>query len=379
MKIACVSTSSVPSSTANSIQVMKVCHALAQLGHQVVLLLPENNERNDPASQGWERLSSHYGLATPFEIRWLKSSPAWKRYDFAWKAVRTAKSMQAGLIYTWTAQAGWFSLLNGIPVILEMHDRVAGRLGPFVFRQYLTWPGHKRTLVITEALAHVLETDFRVRFSPEQLIIAPNGVDLERYANLPDPTRARQVLGLPEGCTAVYSGHFYAGRGMNILFSLALNFPQVQFLWIGGRPEDVERMRVRLEKAGLKNVLLTGFIENSRLPPYQAAGDILLMPYERAIEGSSGGNSADICSPMKMFDYLASGRAIITSDLPVIREVLNEKNAVFCPPDDIPAWQEAFGALIADPSRRQALSAQARQDGQRYNWITREEKALNGF
>jgi glycosyltransferase involved in cell wall biosynthesis len=105
------------------------------------------------------------------------------------------------------------------------------------------------------------------------------------------------------------------------------------------------------------------------------------MPYERAIAGSSGGNSAEICSPMKMFDYLACGRAILTSDLPVIHEVLNQANACFCPPPpgDLPAWTRALAGLLQDAPRRQALAAQAHLDSRRYSWQARARQALEGF
>ena len=377
MKIACVATSRVPSSTANSIQVMKVAHALAQNGHQVRLFVPGNPRESDQ-KPSWEHLAAHYGLNTPFEIRWLPSQPAWKRYDFAWKAVRAARAMRAEVVYTWTAQAGLMALWHGMPALLEVHDRFTGRLGPLVFRLFRRWPGKKRVLVITQALRERLEQQAGP-FREGELIIAPNGADVARYAELPEPCAARRQLGLKETFTAVYSGHFYPGRGMDVLLGLALRFPQAQFLWVGGRPEDVEGWRERLAGAGLSNVSLTGFVENRGLPLYQAAAEVLLMPYEQVIAGSSGGNSAEICSPMKMFDYLAAGRAIISSDLPVIHEVLNERNAVFCPPADTQAWQEAFAALMQDAARREALSAQAKADAERYKWTIREEKALRNF
>jgi glycosyltransferase involved in cell wall biosynthesis len=129
----------------------------------------------------------------------------------------------------------------------------------------------------------------------------------------------------------------------------------------------------------LNNVHLTGFIENRHLPLYQAAGDVLLMPYERSISGSSGGNSADICSPMKMFDYLACGRAILTSELPVLHEVLNERNAVFCPPQDLAAWRHTLSELFSDESRRIELGEHARQDAALYTWRGRVQRALQGW
>lgn len=373
MKIACSATSQVPSSTANSIQLMKACQALAQNGHQVCLWVPGSQ------STAWEQLAGHYGLNTAFEVRWLPSRPRLKRYDFTLHALREARAWGADVIYTWMLQMAVLGLWRGLPVVLELHDRPTGLLGPRLFRAYLRSPGTKRLLTITHALQHALEKDYQTQFALHQVVIGPNGADLERYLNLPDAPAARRQLGLPEMLTAVYSGHFYAGRGMDLLLNLAQRLPQVMFLWVGGRPEVVEEWRLRLAQAGVNNVRLTGFVENRILPLYQSAGDVLLMPYETSIAGSSGGNSVEICSPMKMFEYMAAGRAILTSDLPVLHEVLNENSAVFCPPQDVAAWQAALAALLADGERRQRLGMQARADVQAYTWRERAARVMDGL
>jgi glycosyltransferase involved in cell wall biosynthesis len=129
----------------------------------------------------------------------------------------------------------------------------------------------------------------------------------------------------------------------------------------------------------IENITLTGFVQNSQLPLYQAASDILLMPYENVITGSSGGNSTSYASPMKMFEYMASKRAIISSDLPVIREVLNSSNAFLCPPENIDAWSQAIGYLITKERDRHALAQQAWLDVQKYTWLERATNALAGF
>jgi glycosyltransferase involved in cell wall biosynthesis len=104
------------------------------------------------------------------------------------------------------------------------------------------------------------------------------------------------------------------------------------------------------------------------------------MPYGKVIGISSGGgNSAAISSPLKMFEYLATGRAMIASDLPVFHEVLNERNAVFCPPDNMPAWTAAVRDLLNDPTRRDSLASQAKQDSLRYSWTERATRALDGL
>ena len=90
MKILCATTSRVPSSTANSIQAMKACHALAVLGHEVRLLLPAGSfPPGQPPS--WPSLAAHYGLNQAFQIEGRKTWPVLKRYDLAWDAVQQAR------------------------------------------------------------------------------------------------------------------------------------------------------------------------------------------------------------------------------------------------------------------------------------------------
>lgn len=374
MRIAVIAPSRVPSNTANSIQVMKVCQALAQLGHAVCLWVPGEK------ATAWEQLSDFYGVQTPFEIVWLPTQPRLKRYDLALSSVNRAVGWQADAIYTWMPQAAVYGQLRGLPVVLEVHDRPTGKLGPWLLQRTVKMRGRKRLAVITRALVRVLEDEFGLPIPEENLVIAPDAVDLERYDNLPDAPSARRRLGLPpDQITAVYTGHLYAGRGVELLLGLARAFPQVHFLLVGGNPQSVENCRKQVGELGLANVTLTGFIANQKLALYQAAGDILLMPYGRMIAGSSGGNTADICSPMKMFEYMAAGRAILSSDLPVLREVLNERNAVFCAADDLESWKAGLQSLLDDPEWMLALGQQALKDAQPYSWKSRAALTLNNL
>jgi glycosyltransferase involved in cell wall biosynthesis len=373
MKIACISASKVPSDTANSIQAMKACQALQQTGHQVTLLVP-GKETLD-----WQAAEAHYGLITPFQVERVPTDPRWKRYDFAWRAVRRARELGADLVYAWPPQAALMAAWQGMPVLLELHGEPEGRLGPWVLDRFLNARGKKRLLPITQALLERIERRYGLRLPPEEAVIVPNGVDLERYASLPEAQEARRMLGLPQKVTAGYTGHMYPGRGMELLFSLAQRFPEVSFLWVGGRPEDVQAWQKRLEAQGLTNVTLTGFVENSRLPLYQAAADILMMPYELRIEGSSGGNSVEICSPMKMFEYMAAGRAILSSRLPVIAEVLDEGSARLAAPEDVEAWTQALEEMLADQPGREKQAEAARALVEQYTWKRRAQRALEGF
>src|SRR4030043_2163326 len=375
MKVAAISASQVPTTTANSIQVIKACQAISQLGHDVHLFVPRYGRSPDNVE-----FTSMYGLTPQFSIEWLPSRPAFHRYDLAFQAIRMALRWKADIAYGWLVQAGIFSLLAHLPVIIELHGPPEGRFGPTLFRLFQKIPGKKRILPFTHALAKQIQDRFDFDIDDPLLTrVSPNGVDLEKYMDLPDPKMARNFLGLPQGITAVYSGHLYPGRGMSMMVEFARCFPQIYFLWVGGNPSEVSKWREHLKTESIVNITLTGFIQNSQLPLYQAAADILLMPYEKIIAGSSGGNSASYASPMKMFEYMASKRAIISSDIPVIREVLNSTNAVLCPPEDIAAWSQAIECLVSDAGKRLSFAEQAWQDVQQYSWRERARNALSGF
>lgn len=364
MKIICIAASQVPSDTANSIQAMKVAQSFLQLGHEVVLLVPGEV----PPAASTRDLARHYGLSRVPTVEWL---PVGNRRLFPWNAVHRARCLGADLVYCWPLQSAALGLLTGMPALLELHDLPAGRFGPLWLKLFRILPGRKRLLPITDALRRAL------RLPEKDTLIAPDGVDLERYAALPDPVSARRILGLPGAITVLCTGHLYAGRGADLFLALAEKFPAASFVWVGGRPAEVEAWKARA--AHLANVTFTGFVPNERIPSYQAAGDVLLMPYGRTVAASSGGNTAEVCSPMKMFEYMAAGGAILTSDLPVLREVLDEGMAVFCPPEDAGAWESALGGLLGDETRRQALGRRARSAVQAYSWVERAKRLLQGF
>jgi len=399
MKIAVITNSRIPSLTANSIQAMKVTQALSQLGHEIRMFAPAETE---PASP--ELLMTHYGLRLTPDLKLIPSIKLFKRLDFVVLAQNAAEKFGADLIYTWLPQSAVLGLWSGYPVVLEMHADVAGRMGAWWLRQFWKARGQKVMTVTTSALRNALERSTKIQFKDDALLVAPNGVELEKYDGLPSPVEARHQLNLPDGLTVGFTGHIYPGRGADLLFELAKQIPQVNFLWVGGTPELVDFWRGKLAEAKMTNVTMTGFMKHESIPLYQAAADILLMPYSRSISASSGQDIAEVINPMKLFEYMASARAIVSADLPSIREVLNEGNAVFCEPgesgignwelaggrvglgvlpspyqDYIAEWKAAIEALLADEARRRELGNQARQDVGQLTWVKREQRVMNLF
>ncbi|MEW6242163.1 MAG: glycosyltransferase, partial [Chloroflexota bacterium] len=204
MKIVAIAGSRIPSDTANSIQVMKACQALVQLGHNLTLLVPGPQPANLPTLN----LQQIYGLQTGFPIEWMDQT---HRRLFTLSAVLRARALEPNLLYVWLPQSAVFGLLARMTTVFEIHIQPSGFFGPFWHRAFAALPGRKRLACITESLQRTLEGDFRMRMRAQDVILAPNGVELERFASLPDPETARRLIGLPSASTILCAGHLYTG------------------------------------------------------------------------------------------------------------------------------------------------------------------------
>ena len=385
MKIVLIAPTYLPALRANTIQVMKMAQAIATLGHNLTVLVPQVGGEGRQFS--WDDLIHQYGLSSQFKIEWLSTHPRMRSYDFGLKSVSRSRELGAELIYTRLPQSAAFSSRLGIPTIHEIHDLPKGRMGPLMLRCFLKGNGARALVVITSALRNAIEDKYGNLLSDRKgysipLIVEPDGVDLARYQNIPTPQQARHSLSkylplLPSSFLAGYTGNFYPGRGSDMILFIANQLPNVHFLLVGGETTDVNRVRQKVDTLGLKNITLTGFIPNAEIGQYQAACDVLLMPYQHKIAASSGGDIAKYLSPMKLFEYMACGRPIISSDLPVLKEILNQENAILLPPDDLTAWVSAIKELRMNPDEGAKLAAQAQQDVQKYAWEARAQKIIS--
>jgi glycosyltransferase involved in cell wall biosynthesis len=119
-------------------------------------------------------------------------------------------------------------------------------------------------------------------------------------------------------------------------------------------------------------------VPNAEIPKYQSACDVLLMPYQPQVSASSGGDIGRYLSPMKLFEYLACGRAICSSNLLVLQEILSPEAAVLLPPDDLESWIAAIDELRKNPTLRRELGDKARATAKLYSWQARAEKIFEG-
>jgi glycosyltransferase involved in cell wall biosynthesis len=169
-----------------------------------------------------------------------------------------------------------------------------------------------------------------------------------------------------------YFGSLYPGRGIDIIEGMAKRMPDSLFVVFGPPGQNLEFER-RVNKVHL-NVRFYGFVSHKEIHRNMLECDFLLMPYQRTVSiGPSGSDTSKWMSPMKMFEYMAAARPIISSDLPVLHEVLTDKvNALLVTPDNIQKWVEAASSLRDDSSLRDRLAFNARSDYEsKYNWGAR--------
>src|SRR5688572_6718584 len=164
MTIVAIAGATIPSDTANSMQVMKACQALVQLGHELTLIVPGNRPSKVVD------LKSHYDLQIDFPIEWLASV---SRRLFTWQAVRRGRALKADVLYVCFPHSAVFGLLHNPPVIFEIHIQPTGLLGPLWHRVFANLHGRKRFVSITHALVNMLERDYNMRLKPDEVVIAP--------------------------------------------------------------------------------------------------------------------------------------------------------------------------------------------------------------
>jgi len=363
MKIAYLSSAAVPSTSAHSLQVMKMCRAMQQEGHAVTLVLPPADGKSPSPD-----LDRMYGVEIRFPLLRVGLSPLLGRKGLARSLSGRAARLSPDMVYTRGVDIAWAAAARGLLTTVEIHALPAGWLGPWYLRMLARNPA-VRMVAISRPLESMLRRGYPALGS-RPILVAPDAVDLERYADLPSPRQARARLGFPAaGFTAGYFGSLVAGRGVDLIIELAGRLPDVLFLVCGGDASAATGWKRRA--ADRENIRWMGHVPNAELPLYQAACDALLMPYQKEVTIQGRGNTAEIMSPMKLYEYMAAGRLILSSDLPALRVILNENNSVLLPGDAIDPWAAALEKARRSKSWAGSLAGQARKDVQPHTWRNR--------
>lgn len=365
MRILYLSGFPIPSRAAHAVHVMKMCQALAKNGHEVTLFA---GGRPDDRR---EDLYGYYGVQDTFSLKLLPlvavRGATLLSLPQLYRALR-AYDRRDTLVYARSIYGAFLAGRMEFRLVYEAHAPPPHVLIHWLEKRLFGMDGFQKLIVISESLQRIYASTYG---SIRRVEVCHGAADIPPTGALP----AHAWPGRPERLQIGYVGHLYRGRGIDLILGCAQRLPAYDFHVIGGTEHDLEYWRPQ----GGANVYFHGFIPPAQVPAALSRCDVLLLPYQKGL--SLGGRNIDTSawmSPMKLFEYMAARRAIVASDLPVLREVLNEGNALLVRPDDLDDWIAALGACEA-PSYRERHAAGAYADFlANYTWEKRAARALQG-
>jgi len=290
---------------------------------------------------------------------------------------RLARRMRPDLCFADDVRSGLALASGGAPVIVEFHSMQfhASRLGRAALRRLANHPGLRGLITISGALRDDL--------------IAASGVDADRVSVAPEAARSRSDDELrapaptwlapsmrPGALQVGYTGSLYGGRGVELMIELARRQPEVDVHVLGGPAAQADLLRQRSDRPA--NLHVHGLRPVADAERLQAAVDVLLAPYSASVATPGGVDTARWMSPMKAFEYLAAGRPMICSDLPVLREILIDgETALLAAADDVGAWSAALARLANDVELRRRIGSSGREVHRaRFTWAARTDALL---
>ncbi len=383
-KLIYIANARIPTEKAHGFQICKMCEEFASVGLEVELWVP--TRRNQPKKSAF----SFYNLAENFKIvripafDFLSLAKYLGRFSFYLqtmnffvKVVRRRSVDKNTIIFSRQPEIIWQFSRKGFKTIYECHD----------------WLGKKKrmSLYFLRRASFIITTNDHIKsgflengFSSQNILAAPNGIDLKVFDLPLNKQEALAKLNLSEKIKneivekkiLLYTGSFKTmgvDKGINeIMEALKILDSNVFFAAVGGSTCDIEFYNQMASGLGVSSrVLLVSHVSQKELAVWQKAADILLMPFPKKAHYEY------FMTPLKMFEYMASQRPIIASDLPSIREVLNEKNCLFCQPQDAEDLAEKIKFLLANDEYGKKITAQAYADVKNYTWDKRVGDILN--
>ncbi|MEE1896847.1 glycosyltransferase family 4 protein [Flavobacterium rakeshii] len=212
---------------------------------------------------------------------------------------------------------------------------------------------------------------------------------LHDCANIVDDSKIAEVeLNGKQKISVGYVGSAFLGKGVEVIIELAKKCLDIDFYIIG---VDFNDIPINVSNSFSGNVYFVGRVGNSLVPSYIKLFDICLLPNQKSVligrffwddDAHNDANSMDIgkyTSPLKLFEYMAQKKPIISSNIDSIKEVLlNNKNALIVESDNIASWEKALYELVNNESIRKELGLAAYNTFiDKYTWSKRVDSYIN--
>jgi glycosyltransferase involved in cell wall biosynthesis len=362
------------------VHIEELTSAIKKLGHEIILVGPGAIEK--------EQFGSDAGF-----IAWLKRSlPAFVyellEFGYSFPAFlrlwRTARAHRPDGIYERYSlffPAGiWLHRLLRIPLLLEINAPLLNERSCYGglqltrlarWSEEYVWRGADFVLPVTQVLAEFVS---RTGVQESRIVVTPNGVDREKFQYQPGRIAAKQALGLEGSLVLGFTGFMREWHRLERVIDWIADHPGAPpcHLLIAGDGPARQSVERRARERGIsRSVTITGVVGREEVIRYVAAYDVALQP---AV--------VPYASPLKLFEYLALGCAILAPSMPNIREVLiDEENSLLFDPDDNESFNKALRRICGDDALRQRISENARRTIEKcqLTWDHNAERVIQLF
>jgi glycosyltransferase involved in cell wall biosynthesis len=390
VKLTYVANVRLPSEKAHTYQVLKMCEAFARNGASVELIVPFRF-RGGRRSKGLEDYWRYYGIRRTFNIVRLPS------LDLIWLDQYTAKLSSLRFLI----QASSFAVFAAIHALFEEAEILytRDRLFAFIFgslkplhRKKVYYEAHTfnrlvSKLVREERIDGMIVVTNRLKefyvkdgVPEERVLVAPDAVDLGMFDVSYSKEEARRKLCLPvEGRIIGYVGQLRTMDMEKGIRELLEAFKRLKawnknlFLcFVGGLKREIQEYEGLVRQEGLeRDVMFVGQRPPYEIPLYLRAFDVCVMPFPWTR------HYAYFMSPLKLFEYMAARRPIVASDLPSVREILNEGNAVLVEPGNPKALAEGIENVLENEELANKIAKKAYEDVRAHSWERRAARILD--
>lgn len=346
-----------PSEKAAALFAARSIQAFSEKGINVIALFPRRLGRSKISSGKFyglkDEIDAHF-LATIdlFWIPYLGKVAFWVSFlsfsisVFVYVGIHYIRD---GVVYTNESLPALLLSILSPRVVYEMHDFPEKSL--WLYKKLF----QRVFLIVTTNTWKSNELGSVFGVSRERIFVEPNAVDIEMFQNAGPQIESRRILDITnEKRICVYTGHLYDWKGVHVLAAAAHFIPDILVYFVGGTDADTKRFQ---ERWGYnKNVRIVGYRPHLEMPLWQKAANVLVLP-----NAGTEKISTLYTSPMKLFEYMASGVPVVASDLPSIREITPLGSVVFVPPDNPEALAKAIHDVASGTRTADVKCAQ--------NWV----------
>lgn len=373
MNLLYIANSRIPTEKAHGFQIMKTIEAFIDEGVSVDLLIPV---RRNHIKEG---VVKFYDLKKSPHIIYIKNyfglietfCPAVyfpvQRFIFTWFAFIYVIFSGRKIIYTREITLAFLLSLFGKKVLFEDHEPK----NKFIFIYKFFIKHIYKKIVVAENLLKLYENSNVPRSS---YIFVPNGVDLKEYdAVSPDRGVWRKIGLTGSEKIILYIGHFYKWKGVYTLLDAAQHVSSGTIVLIGGTKEDKSTVDDYIQKNKIENVKVVPFLPHHEIVKFTKSADVLVLPNTASEE-----RSLRYTTPIKLFEYMASGVPIVASNVESFKFYLKDNlNAFLFEPDNSESLGIKINELLSDAGLCKIVSMKASHDVKEFTWGKRAESILH--